>query len=354
MAGGRGTRLWPLSRKARPKQFLAFGEDNRSLLQRAVARAVALTGTIERVFVVGSQEHGELLQEQLPHLPHTNLLFEPEGRNTAACIAFAAFELRKINSDAVMLVLPADHLYLDERPWRETVRQAIDFAAEADYLVTIGLPPAEPSSAYGYIQVGEPLREATEGPVFRVARFVEKPDIETAQYYLESGEYFWNTGTFCWRIGVFLEALEKYLPGHYYTFKQVYDADAVANTDLTEIYRELENISVDYAIMEKALNVAVVQGNFVRIDLGNLLSIQALYETQPDENLLIGNVFAPDSNGNFVLGSDHSDVLTVLYGVSDLVVVHLDDVVLVTTRKHAGKIKTLLAHLRKSGFERFL
>ncbi len=354
MAGGKGTRLWPLSRRSLAKQFLSLGNGEKSMLQATAERAAALVdGSLERVIVVAGATQAELVRRQLPALPAHNLLLEPVGRNTAACISYAAFEISRREADAGMIVLPADHLYDDPDAWAETLRSAIGYAINSGELVTIGLEPSAPSPNYGYIRKGALLSEYARQQIYRVKAFVEKPDVKTAREYCRSGEYLWNTGTFCWRTEAFLHALEVYLPGHFREFSRCGDFD-LQNDEFTAMYQALEKISVDYAIMEKAENVAVVEGHFGRIDLGNLTSLAEVYPQDVYENVLDGQVVCIDGENNIALDQTSEEGLTVLFGVSDLVVVRQDDVVFVCPKTKADQMKTLLHELKKKGYEAFL
>ena len=353
MAGGKGTRLWPLSRASFPKQFLSFSDDGKSLLQAAVDRAILVVGSMERVIVVVQREHQEIVQKQLPDLPIKNLLLEPVGRNTAACIGFAAFHLLQRDENAIMAVFPADHLYDDVPAWVDSINAAISFANSSDYLITIGLNPEHPSPNYGYIQKGKVLKKYTTGMVYQVERFVEKPDVTLAEQYLKSGAYLWNTGTFCWRVSSLIDAMERYLPSHYQTLSQAMKFDA-SDENFVTLYQSLENISVDYGIMEKAENVAVVEGHFRKIDLGNLTGLQEVFPADEQGNVIKGQSVCLDGENNIVVGLNSEKKLTVLFGVSDLIVIHQDDVVFVCPKSASNNIRSLLNDLKSKGFEEFL
>ncbi len=349
MAGGQGVRLWPLSRASRPKQFLALTSSGRTLLQDAVRRATELTGSIQNVLVTAQSGQADLVREQLPDLPPENLLLEPVGRNTAPCLALAAFHLRSRAPDAVMAVLPVDHVFVDEQPWFDAARAAVDYAGANGMLVTIGLTPQSPSSSFGYLHLGQALEERRTCPVHRVLEFIEKPDRARAEAFLASGEYLWNTGTFAWRVSTFWQAVATHLP-------QVASAlerwgASPAPDALASIYPAFENISVDYAIMEKSDNVAAVRGAFQRIDVGSLGNLSELWPGDAQSNAVLGEVLADDSRENIIYTDEG---LVGLLGVQGLVVVRAGDVVLVCPRERAGEVRGLLEQLRRSGKERYL
>jgi mannose-1-phosphate guanylyltransferase len=343
LAGGQGTRLWPLSRAARPKQFLALAPGGRTLLQEAVRRTAVAVGAIERVWVLVQASQAELARQQLPELPEENLICEPVGRNTAASLGLAALHLQRRAPGAVMGVFPADHLYHDEAPWQEAVAAALAHANAHRDLVTIGIPPESPSDQYGYILLGARLTDSQPDscPVFRAQRFVEKPDRATAQAYLNSGAYLWNTGTFAWQVETFLEALQRHLPQLYAGLQPV-TADWER---LAEVYPALPAISVDYGILERCANEAVVRGNFQRLDVGTLASLSELLPSDAAGNASSGDLLARDSRANIVFSDDG---LVGLIGVENLIVVRQGDVLLVCPKERAGEVKELVAQLQNS------
>ena len=393
LAGGQGTRLWPLSRQATPKQFLELApagsaSGRSSLLQEAVRRASRLCdGDINRVLVITQAQHAGLVRQQLPNLPEENLLLEPVGRNTAPALGLAAFALRQRNPQAVMLAFPVDHLFVDEVPWFEALAAAAAYARQSDALVTIGVPPASPSPRFGYLQLGEqvePQSRAGAGfapAIFRVQAFIEKPDQERACQFCASGEHLWNTGTFAWRVEVFLKALQQHAPEIYQALAAApeFSEDLIANTgriapeapaagSLAEIYPALRNISVDYAVMEKAAggepttghspSVAAVRGAFERIDVGALDALDQIWPCDEHANTL-GQ--APDNTSTLLVSKDsrqnivYSDEgLVGLVGVNDLIVIRKGDILLVCPCQRANEVPNLLRQLQQENLERFL
>lgn len=346
MAGGQGRRLWPLSRQAFPKQFLALVPGGLTLLQAAVSRACRLVGSMDQVLVLAGDAHAGLVRLQLPHLPEENLLLEPVGRNTAACLGLAALQVQKRLPGALMAALPSDHLYSDEQPWLSALRTALSCAAGSERLVAVGIPPANPSSSYGYLHLGQELPAHGECSVYEVQAFIEKPETAKAQRFLESSEYLWNTGTYAWQAPVFIAALAQHLPRLSAGLERI----AADPGRLGELYPDFEDISVDYGVMERAHNAAVVRGDFQRIDVGSLASLSQVWQSDPQGNALQGLVAARDSRGNIV---STDDGMVGLIGVEGMVVVRQGDVVLVCPKERLSEVKDLLAALDREGMGRF-
>lgn len=341
MAGGQGTRLWPLSREAQPKQFLSLTGDRRSLLQATVERAEAAAGALERVVVVARASQADLVKEQLPGLPGGNLLLEPFGRNTAACIGLAAAWVERKSPLAVMAVFPSDHLYEDQAAWAGAVEAAISYASQTESLVAIGLPPLFPSTAYGYLKAGRQLSVSGEPPVLEVLEFVEKPPLSQAEKFLESGQYLWNIGIFAWQVGVFQRALARQLPDTYHSLATIGENLTDARL-LASVYQTLQDISVDYAVLEKESRVAVVRGNFGRVDVGTLASLDQLLPVDEDGNASLGEVLLHDSRANII----YSDTgLVGLIGMQDTIVIRSGEVLLICPKDRAAEVKLLVDRL---------
>jgi mannose-1-phosphate guanylyltransferase len=340
LAGGQGKRLWPLSRKKLPKQFLPLTKSNRTLMQVATTRAKEIVGSMDNVLVSTQVEHATLVRQQLPELLADNLIIEPLGRNTAASIGLAAMAIQKRAKDPVMIVLPADHLLLDEQPWLEAVNTAATYAAESEDLVTIGIPPVEPSSNYGYLHKGEIIHTGVPCPVYRVKAFFEKPNAATAATYIESQEYLWNTGTFAWRISIFQKALRKHLPGMFSALKHI----SLNPASIHQVLPTVESVSIDYGVLEKSSNLAVVQGSFQRIDVGSLVSLFQILPEDEQGNATMGEMIAKDSQNNII----YTDTgLIGLIGIDNLIVIRHQDVVLICPKDRATEVKDLVALLNK-------
>lgn len=346
LAGGAGTRLWPLSRRAFPKQFLALGEGGDTLLQNAFRRAETLVGMPNNVLVVGQERHAALLKQQLPSLPPENIILEPVGRNTAACIGLTAVALHQRDSGGVMAILPADHLFENEIPWLEAVQAAVSFAGETDRLVAIGIPPEEPSASYGYLHLGEVLGHETALLVYKIKRFIEKPDADLAEKFFVSDEYLWNTGTFAWRISVFLRALEQHMPGLYQGLLEI----AEHPERLQQVYSNFESVSVDYGVMEKSSHVAAVRGSFRRIDVGSLPTLSKIWRRDSHGNAVVGTLAGVDSQNNIIYSDEG---LVGLIGVEDMVVIRQGEVILVCPKERAHEVKEFVAMLGKRGLDQY-
>lgn len=346
MAGGSGTRFWPLSRSDRPKQFLSLGPDTRSLLRATAERVWALIPP-ERTFVVTSELLRKQVEEQLPELDATRILAEPLGRNTAPCIGWAATHVRRLDPDAVMTVLPADHYIGDPDAYIDTLRRGLEAATHGDY-VTIGIRPTRAETGYGYIEVGGEL----DPGVFRARRFVEKPNRQRAEQFVASGSFLWNSGMFLFLASRILEAIDLHLPGlgaelqrYEAAAQEGREADVVAET-----YASLPAVSVDHGIMEKVDSVSVVPGSFDWSDLGSWTSAWELSAHDEAGNVLPKDGLAVDAGGNYASAPEGK--LVALVGVRDLVVVDSGDALLVIPRERAQDVRDIVAALRERGDDR--
>ncbi len=348
MAGGSGTRFWPQSRKAWPKQFLALADSEQSLLQRTVSR---LSGAIphDRIIVVTSERHAEATREQLPELPPGNVLAEPSARNTAPCVAWAAAHVSARSPRAVMAVLPSDPHIQDEAGYREVLARAIA-AGNDGGLVTIGISPTRPETGYGYIEVGAELREG----VNRVNRFVEKPDLERAQGFLHAGNFLWNSGMFFFRADVVLEEFERQLPdlfqfalGCREQLGRGSDAEYVKTQ-----YDALTSISIDHGIMERARDIRVVPGSFGWFDIGSWTTAYELAEKDDDGNARLAEAALVDCERCYVRGT--SGKMIALVGLKDLIVVDTEDALLILPRERAQDVRRVVELLKAPGRTRYL
>ncbi len=346
MAGGSGTRFWPLSRGERPKQFLSLGPDERSLL-RATAERVWRLIPEERTFVVTSQLLRAQVESELPELDSSQILAEPIGRNTAPCIGWAAAHIRRIDADAVMTVLPADHHIGDSDAYIDTLRQGLEAATHGDY-VTIGIRPSRAETGYGYIEVGAEL----DPGVFRARRFVEKPNRQRAEQFVASGGFLWNSGMFFFLASRILEAIDTHLPGLGEQLK-AYDEAAQAGIEdalVAETYGKLPAVSIDHGIMEKVDSVSVVPGSFDWSDLGSWTSAWELSPQDEQKNVLPEGGIAIDAHGNYAWAPEGK--LVSLVGVEGLVVVDSGDALLVIPRERAQDVREIVETLRKRGDDR--
>ncbi len=342
LAGGQGTRFWPISRMRKPKQFLSISASGESLIQATARRSHSLLDTGLQHIVVTNELHKELVKE---HLPGSRILCEPVGRNTAASIGFAAVRMRKDKKDPVMVVLPADHSVNNEAQLTATLEKAVELATTHEILVTIGIEPTYPNTGYGYIKRGIPLN----GAGFLIRRFFEKPNAERAIEYCKSGDFYWNSGMFVWRSSVVLEALEEYMPQLYAGLCEI---ESVLDTPqekavIAKIFPTLENTSIDFGVLELARNCAVVPAaSFGWNDVGSWDAWAEHFQKDESGNLLHGDAVAIESE-NCVVFSD-SRFMAVL-GAEDLVVIDSGDAVLVCPRKRVQDVKKVVEQLREKG-----
>ncbi len=342
MAGGRGTRFWPRSRNARPKQFLAI-VGSETLLHQTVHR---LEGQIppERIFVVTTEDLADATRRMLPDLPPQNVLVEPEGRNTAPCLALALVQIERSLPDAVMAVLSADHWIGDRELFLEDLGIAVAHAARARDLVTFGIRPAYPETGYGYIEA------EGEGPVLQVKAFREKPPVEVAVQYLASGRHYWNAGMFVWALADFRAGLERHAP----EVLAPLDAWSRAGADpkaLSAAYRRLPQLPIDIALMEKAASVAVVPARFRWSDVGSWPAAIAFQETDADGNVCQGETILLDTRNSAFFGGRR---LIAASGVEDLIVVDEPDALLLCRRDRAQTVKQVVERLKAEGREDLL
>jgi len=354
MAGGGGTRLWPLSRKEKPKQLLSLlGKE--TLFQSTVARLEKLFPP-ERIVIVTVAELAREMQEQVPSIPAENYLIEPAPRGTASVVALAAAVLKKRDPQAVMAIQTSDHYIRNRDLFHYLIRTAFD-VAKKNYLVTLGIAPTFPSTGYGYIQQGEPLDGDYKYPVYKVQRFKEKPDQETAQQLLHSGDHSWNSGMFIWRADAILAEIERQMPELFKAVKEVSAAWDTLKQDevLQEYWHDLKNQTIDYGILEKAEHVAVLPaGGLGWSDVG---SWNSLFEILlPDMN---GNVatsaqhLALDTHNTLVY-SDDDQRLVVTIGLDDMVVVDAGDVLMICKADQSQKVRDVVEHLKKHHQEKYL
>ncbi len=344
MAGGKGERFWPLSTSRRPKQLLSLA-GGRPLILQAVDR---LAGVVppERILIVTSESLVAPIRDMLGEGSAVGILGEPVGRDTAAAIAAGAAWIRARDPAAVFCVLTADHIIGDLDLFRQTLREGLRLCASEDVLMTIGIPPTEPSSAYGYIEAGEVYRTTQSIEFLRVRRFVEKPDRATAETYLASGRHAWNSGMFIWSIASLERAFSRHAPelaecmARWSTHANPADFQQALEQD----FPGLAKISIDYAVMEKAQNVVMCQGRFAWDDVGSWPALESHLPRDDQRNAVQGDAAIHAGKRNIVVSEGR---LTALVGVSDLVVVQADGVTLVCAKDRSQDIKRLLAELRK-------
>jgi mannose-1-phosphate guanylyltransferase len=350
MAGGVGTRLWPRSRQNMPKQLLDIVVEN-SMLQETFLRIEPLIPP-DRVFVITNGTYAPIVWEQIPQIPRDNVIAEPAGRNTAPCIGLAALYLRQLDSEGVMVVLPADHLIREAAHFREVLK-VMAAVAEDGYLVTMGIQPDWPHTGYGYIQRSDFLRQIGQHGVYKVARFTEKPDEVTAQRFLDSGQYYWNSGMFGWKVSAILEAIEVHLPALHAQLMTI--GAALGSQEerevMEEVWRGVEGISIDYGVMERADNVAVIPMAVGWSDVGSWATVAELMPKDAENNVVVGEHLGIDTTGSLLYSSER---LIATIGLRDIVVVDTGDVVLICPKARAQEVKDLVGELREKQKDEYL
>lgn len=351
LAGGRGTRFWPRSRARTPKQLLNIvGKD--TMLQQTVARLKPLISA-ERIWTVTNAEQAAAVRKQVPAVARKRVLTEPIGRNTAAAIALAATHIRHVaGGDALMAVLPADHYIEQPQKFREIVNAALDVASEPGRMVVLGIPPIRPETGFGYIERSGETIETKGFPVFAVRRFTEKPELKLAQEYAASGSYHWNAGMFFWRVSTFFENLKSFLPETHAALEKLAEFIGTRNYErkLRVSYLKLENISVDYAVLEPATRtegpprVYVIPAEVGWSDIGSWAAVYQLLAKEDGENVLAGQGHTLDAEGNF-LWSPSKFVAAI--GVRDLIVVETPDALLICQRDRAQEVAKLVKWLEE-------
>jgi mannose-1-phosphate guanylyltransferase len=349
LAGGRGTRFWPLSRKKRSKQLLAL-DGKQTMIQQTVARLLALAPA-KQFWIITNDDLRPAILKQLPKLPRTQVLAEPVGRNTAPAIGLAAFLLAREDSYAVIGMFPSDHVIADEKSYRATIERGVEIAAAGENIVVLGIRPTRAETGYGYIEAGN----ASAGDILRVRRFTEKPDAEKAGAFVAAGNYFWNSGMFLWRARTLVNALHEYLPKTACLLEEIAASFGTRTFAATfrRLYPKCENISIDYAVLEPrsargehAGNIFCLPADFGWNDLGSWTALHEHHTAKsspPAENLIHGTgVFVLNARGNYVHAPGK---FVAAVGVSDLVVVETPDALLITTLKHAQDVGKVVKYL---------
>lgn len=352
MAGGSGTRFWPRSRVDKPKQYLRLFGDQ-SLIQQSIGRFAHFIPE-ESIYVVSAKSQQAVLESQTGNLPKTNLIYEPVGKNTLPAVALAALFVAERDPDGILIVSPSDHLIQNDELFRQTIDSAVKIASEKDGIVTIGITPKYPATGYGYVQTAEEIQIGQSIKSFAVSRFVEKPNAEVATGYLSQGGFFWNSGIFVFKVSVFLSAVQQFSPALYADLQRIKAQMGTENfeTALDQIYRQVESISIDYGILEKASNVFLVQGDFVWNDLGSWEEVYK-YDLNKDENqnAKTGEVVFLNTKNSYVYAPES---LVAVVGLEDVIVVQEGDTILVCKRDRAEDIKAVVGEITKRKLDQYL
>lgn len=353
MAGGGGTRLWPVSRRNHPKQIVSLIED-KSLFQSTVARLEGIFPP-ERILVVTIEEQADDLRKQVPELPAENFLLEPAPRGTASVVGLAAIVLQKRDPEAVMVVLPADHYIRNRDLFYLLLRVAVD-VAEKEYLVTLGITPTYPATVYGYIQRGELLEEKFAYPAYKVVRFKEKPEDQQAREMITTGDHSWNSGMFLWRVDTILHEMSRQMPKLHAALTQIGAAwgSKEQDTVLMDLWSDLQNETIDYGIMENADSVAVLPaGGLEWSDIGNWNSLFDVLVPDKDGNIAFRGKHIPLETSSSLVYGNNDDRLIVTIGVDNLVVVDTGDILLICRKDQTAKVRQVVENLKNSDKEHY-
>jgi len=351
MAGGSGTRFWPLSRRRRPKQLLPLASEQ-PLIADTIARLPPLAQA-SSAYVVCGKLHAPIIRRMVPELARQRVLVEPVARNTAPCIGLAAVHVRREDPEGVLLVLPSDHHVRDPAGLRAALGAAAEVAADGS-LVTIGIQPSRPETGYGYVHIGSALGERAGREVYKVQRFVEKPDATTARAYVECGEYLWNAGIFVFRADAILAEIARHLPALHAALEGIAPTVGTARyaRTLAKAFPTAESISVDYGVMEKASRIACVPGNFGWSDVGSFAALPEVRGADPEGNVVRGRALLPGCSGCIVMGDGRRLVAGV--GLRDLVIVDAGDALLVVPRERAQEVRRVVDALTQTGDAKLL
>jgi len=348
MAGGSGTRFWPYSRENKPKQFLDIMGIGKSLLQLTVDRFKKICNE-DQIFLATNEKYRAVVKEQCPWLSDDQILFEPARRNTGPCIAYAAYKIGKKDPDVNLIIAASDHIIIQEEKFYESIDRALKIASQGEKLVTLGIEPTRPATGYGYIEYGEKQED-----VFKVLKFIEKPNLETAEMFLRSGNHVWNSGMFIWSIKTIKMAFKKHMPVEASIFESLLDyyyTDQEQN-ELAKVYSNCENISIDYGVMEKAEDVYVVKGDFTWSDIGSWNSVYELSDKDMDGNVVDANVLMSGNKNCIIKGSKNK--LIAVEGLENYLIADYENAILICHRENESQVKEFVDQIEKEKAEKFL
>ena len=354
MAGGVGTRFWPMSTTKHPKQFLDILGSGRTLLQQTYDRILKLCPN-NNIYIVTSRAYDKLVAEQLPNLPKQNILCEPARKNTAPCVAYASYKIHKLNPKAITIVAPSDHLIKKEDTFVKAIKASFEKAAKEDCLITLGIKPTRPDTGYGYIQFIESKVPEKDKRIYKVKTFTEKPDHDMAKFFMESGDFLWNSGIFIWSTASLIKAIEAHDQELANVFKEGWEAYNTDNEEafVDKAYKVCKNISIDYSVMEKAKNVFVRASVIGWSDLGTWGSLYAHIHKDKNRNATVGkNVILYDSKNCIVHVS--KEKLVVLQGLEDYIVVESEGVLMVCKKEDEQQIRNFVNDVKVNKGEKFV
>lgn len=351
MAGGIGSRFWPMSRTSYPKQFLDILNLGSTLIQSTYQRFQKFIPE-KNIYIVTSEEYVEIVKEQLPNLPIENIVAEPSRKNTAPCVAYISYKLRQLNNKGSLICAPADHLILDETAFVKVCLEALAFVTEHRALITLGIQPSHPNTGYGYIQYEQ---QPVNDNVYKIKTFTEKPNLDLAKTFIESGDFLWNAGIFVWGVSTIVHAFEQHLPEMAELFEAEKDAfnSKKEKKFINKIYPLCTNISIDYGIMEKANNVYIIPASFGWGDLGTWNSGYDNMEKDYLGNAVAGSdVMVIDARDNMIHVPNHKLVL--LQGMNDYIIVDTEDVLLICKKEKEQEIKQYVAEVKRNKGDQYL
>jgi mannose-1-phosphate guanylyltransferase len=348
MAGGVGSRFWPRSKKKTPKQLLKIVGEH-TMIQATINR---LSGLIENenIYVITNELQRQEVINQLPDVPTENIVEEPFGRNTAACIGLASIIIKAKDPDAVTIVLPADHIIKDEEKFKQVIENAVKYANESRGLVTIGITPTRPETGYGYIQIND--KQVAEN-IFPVYTFAEKPNYATALRFVESGDFLWNSGMFIWRTDVILDEIKNLMPDLYEGLVTIEKSLSSPNfkEELKSVYAQLKKISIDYGIMEKSSKVFLTKGSFNWSDVGSWEEVYQLSEKNEKGNAAVGKVYTNMVSDSYIYSPDK---VTAVIGLDNVIVINHNDTVLICRRDKAQDVKEIVDYLKMNKMDEYI
>ena len=340
MAGGKGTRFWPLSTEEKPKQFLNLVGDN-TMIQMTVNRILPII-PIERIFVCTGEKYIDYVINQLPKLPKENIIVEPEGRNTAPCIALSSMIIKRKFNDASVLVLPSDHLIEKEDEFRSIILKGNDFLEKNPYnIVTLGIQPNRPETGYGYIK----LKDEIFNNIYKVDKFVEKPDENTAKKYLANGNYLWNSGMFLWKAENIINQIKNYSPEIYEALKEIetIEEDVIGNY-IKENYKNTTNISIDYAVLEHSKDIYVIPSDIGWDDIGTWKAVERYRDRDLDNNIVAENVSVIESKSNMIVNNKKR---VVLIGIEEVMTLETEDSIFIVNKKYMDNLRDYQKYVDK-------
>lgn len=340
MAGGKGTRFWPLSTEEKPKQFLNLVGDN-TMIQMTVNRILPII-PIERIFVCTGEKYIDYVINQLPKLPKENIIVEPEGRNTAPCIALSSMIIKRKFNDASVLVLPSDHLIEKEDEFRSIILKGNDFLEKNPYnIVTLGIQPNRPETGYGYIK----LKNEIFNNIYKVDKFVEKPDENTAKKYLANGNYLWNSGMFLWKAENIINQIKNYSPEIYEALKEIetIEEDVIGNY-VKENYKNTTNISIDYAVLEHSKDIYVIPSDIGWDDIGTWKAVERYRDRDLDDNIVAENVSVIESKSNMIVNNKKR---VVLIGIEEVMTLETEDSIFIVNKKYMDNLRDYQKYVDK-------